>query len=191
MLSQKILTIPQSLSLAKLWFKMVTVASDVVKWLLLTMKEAESVQICEEEGAHRIEESNDDCTDSEDGEMCHYTSNRKNINVLTKKRPTERAVASVERWQASGMWKEIVEEGNEVSQEVIEGVTLLHIPHTTPMGLKNPEPPPRRAKPETKIRGRMLKLSLRGCDHQFSILSSIKEKKNLNTGVFAKYRSQY
>ena len=59
---------------------MVTVASDVVKWLLLTMKEAESVQICEEEGAHRIEESNDYCTDSEDGEMCHYTSNRKNIN---------------------------------------------------------------------------------------------------------------
>ena len=163
MLSQKILTIPQSLSLAKLWFKMVTVASDVVKWLLLTMKEAESVQICEEEGAHRIEESNDDCTDSEDGEMCHYTSNSKNIY-------------------------EIVEEGNEVSQEVVEGVTLLHIPHTTPMGLKNPEPPPRRAKPETKIRGRMLKLSSRGYEHQFSILSSIKEKENLNTGFFEEYR---
>ena len=48
--------------------------------------------------------------------MSHYTSNRK-----------------------------IVEEGNEVNQEVIEGVTLLHIPHTTPMGVKDPEPPPGRA----------------------------------------------
>ena len=39
------------------------------------------------------------------------------------------------------MWREIVEEGNEASKDIIESVRLIHIPHTTPMGLKSPEPP--------------------------------------------------
>ena len=40
--------------------------------------------------------------------------------------------------------------------EVIEGVTLLHPHYTNPMGMIDPEPPPGRAKPETKMRGRVL-----------------------------------
>ena len=40
--------------------------------------------------------------------------------------------------------------------EVIEGVTLLHPHYTNPMGMIEPEPPPGRAKPETKMRGGVL-----------------------------------
>ena len=40
--------------------------------------------------------------------------------------------------------------------EVIKGVTLLHPPYTNPMGMIDLEPPPGRAKPEKKMRGRVL-----------------------------------
>ena len=60
------------------------------------------------------------------------------------------------------MWKEIVEEGNEASKDIIESVRLIHIPHTTPMGLKSPEPPPghRRVRFEAKTGGRIFNLLL-------------------------------
>ena len=80
---------------------------------------------------------------------------------LRKKNP-KRAVASVEKWQTSGIWQEIVEEGNEASRDVIEAIRLLHIPHTTPMGLRDPEPPPgyRRVRFEAKTGGRIFRLLL-------------------------------
>ena len=85
----------------------------------------------------------------------------KDTRGLKKKNP-RRAVASVEKWQTSGMWKEIVEEGNEASKAIIESVRLIHIPHTTPMGLKSPEPPPehRRVKFEAKTGGRIFNMLL-------------------------------
>ena len=80
---------------------------------------------------------------------------------LRKKNP-KRAVASVEKWQTSGIWQEIVEEGDEASRDVIEAIRLLHIPHTTPVGLRDPEPPPgyRRARFEAKTGGRIFRLLL-------------------------------
>ena len=51
---QRILTIPQSLRLAKLWFKMVTVVGGVVKWSYWTMNEAQFVQICGEAGIQEL-----------------------------------------------------------------------------------------------------------------------------------------
>merc|ERR1712236_88888 len=66
------------------------------------------------------------------------------------------------KWENSGLWKEIVEEGNVASTKMSEAVKILHIPHTTPMGLKDPEPPPgfKRMKYEPKNGGRVFQLLL-------------------------------
>ena len=99
---------------------------------------------------------------------------------LRKKNP-KRAVASVEKWQTSGMWQEIVEEGNEASRDIIEAVRLLHIPHTTPMGLRDPEPPPgyKRMKFEAKTGGRIFNLLLNLSTQLFKQVS--KFGKNLSS----------
>ena len=47
---QRILTIPQSLHLAKLWFKLLTVVGGAVKWSFSTMNEEQFLQICGEAG---------------------------------------------------------------------------------------------------------------------------------------------
>ena len=60
---------------------------------------------------------------------------------LKKKNP-KRAVASVEKWEISNMWREIVDEGIEKSKHAVEVVRMLHVPDTTPVGRKDPEPPP-------------------------------------------------
>ena len=77
---------------------------------------------------------------------------------LKKKNP-KRAVASIEKWENSGIWEEIVREGNEASKDVIEAVRLLHVPNTTPVGMKDPEPPPgfKRLKYEAKTGGKMFR----------------------------------
>ena len=60
---------------------------------------------------------------------------------LKRKNP-KRAVASVEKWTASNMWQEIVDEGMEKNKNAVEVVRLLHVPDTAPAGRKDPEPPP-------------------------------------------------
>ena len=79
------------------------------------------------------------------------------------------------------MWKEIVEEGNVASTKITEAVRLLHIPHTTPMGLKDPEPPPgyKRVKFEAKTGGRIFKLLLNLSTQLFEQVS--KFGKNLSS----------
>jgi hypothetical protein len=73
---------------------------------------------------------------------------------LKKKNP-KRAVASVEKWETSNMWREIVDEGIEKSKHAVEAIRMLHVPDTTPVGRKDPEPPPgfRRVKFEPKTGG--------------------------------------
>ena len=65
------------------------------------------------------------------------------------------ATASVEKWKVSNMWQEIVDEGIEKSKHAVELVRMLHIPDTTPVGRKDPEPPPgfKRVKFEPKTGG--------------------------------------
>ena len=79
------------------------------------------------------------------------------------------------------MWQEIVEEGNEASKDVIEAIRLLHIPHTTPMGLREPEPPPgyKRVKFEAKTGGRIFKFLLNFSTQLFQQVS--KFGKNLSS----------
>ena len=60
---------------------------------------------------------------------------------LKAKNP-KRAVASIEKWETSGLWEEILEEGVEKSKCAMEAVPLLHVPNTDPEGRKEPEPPP-------------------------------------------------
>ena len=109
---------------------------------------------------------------------------KKGISADTRglrKRNSKRAVASVEKWEISGMWKEIVEEGNVASTKITEAVRLLHIPHTTPMGLKDPEPPPgyKRVKFEAKTGGRIFQLLLNLSTQLFEQVS--KFGKNLSS----------
>ena len=51
---QRILTIPQSLRLAKLWFKLLTVVGGAVKWSFWTMNEVQFLQICGEAGIQEL-----------------------------------------------------------------------------------------------------------------------------------------
>ena len=53
-----------------------------------------NISLCpkaEEECAMRIEENDGNSTDSEDDEIQDYTSNRENINILTRRRETSNA----------------------------------------------------------------------------------------------------
>ena len=50
MARQRTLTIPQSLSLAQMWFKLLTVNGGVIKWTFWTMNELQFWQICSEAG---------------------------------------------------------------------------------------------------------------------------------------------
>ena len=60
------------------------------------------------------------------------------IKVKTQKR----SVNSIDKWQASEIWNEIVVEGEERITDMMEAIHLLHIPNTTPTEAKEPEPPP-------------------------------------------------
>ena len=60
-----------------------------------------------------------------------------------KKKNNRKSVCSIEKWKDSGLWNEIVAEGEERRKNDMENVRLLHIPNTTPTGPKDPEPPPR------------------------------------------------
>ena len=99
---------------------------------------------------------------------------------LKKKNP-KRAVASIEKWESSGIWDEIVQEGNEAAKGVSEAVRLLHVPNTTPVGMKDPEPPPgyKRIKYEAKTGGNMFKKLL---NISTQLFQKIEEKgKNLSS----------
>ena len=51
---QRILTIPQSLRLAKLWFKLLTVVGGAVKMSFWTMNEVQFLQICGKAGIQEL-----------------------------------------------------------------------------------------------------------------------------------------
>ena len=54
---QRILTIPQSLRVAKLWFRLLTVVGGVVRWSFWTLDEALFRQICIEAGIQDLMDS--------------------------------------------------------------------------------------------------------------------------------------
>ena len=54
MARQRTLTIPQSLSLAQMWFKLLTVNGGVIKWTFWTMDELQFWQTCSEAGIHNL-----------------------------------------------------------------------------------------------------------------------------------------
>ena len=54
MARQRTLTIPQSLSLAKMWFKLLTVNGGMIKWTFWTMNEIQFWQICGEAGIQNL-----------------------------------------------------------------------------------------------------------------------------------------
>ena len=54
MARQRTLTIPQSLSLAKMWFKLITVNGGMIKWTFWTMNEIQFWQICGEAGIQNL-----------------------------------------------------------------------------------------------------------------------------------------
>ena len=76
-----------------------------------------------------------------------------------KAKNKKRSVNSIDKWEASEIWKEIIVEGEERSTDMMEAVHLLHIPNTTPTETKEPEPPPgyRRMRYEPKNGGRVFK----------------------------------
>ena len=59
-----------------------------------------------------------------------------------KKRNLKRAVESLEKWETSGMWKQIIQEGNEASDRLADTIHLLHVPHA-PTSLQSEAQPPR------------------------------------------------
>ena len=46
-----------------------------------------------------------------------------------KKTNPKRAMESLEKWENSGMWKQIIQEGNEASDRLADTIHLLHVPH--------------------------------------------------------------
>ena len=59
-----------------------------------------------------------------------------------RKRNPKRMACSVEKWETSGIWKQIIQEGNEASDRLADTIHLLHIPHA-PTSLQAEVPPPR------------------------------------------------
>ena len=59
-----------------------------------------------------------------------------------KAKNQKRSVNSIDKWQASEIWNEIVAEGEDRITDMMESIHLIHIPNTTPMESKEPEPPP-------------------------------------------------
>ena len=47
-----------------------------------------------------------------------------------KKRNPRRSVESLEKLETSGMWKQILQEGNKASDRLTEAIRLFHVPHT-------------------------------------------------------------
>ena len=54
MVRQRTLTIPQSLSLAKMWFKLLTVNGGMIRWTFWSMNEVQFWQTCGEAGIHNL-----------------------------------------------------------------------------------------------------------------------------------------
>ena len=59
-----------------------------------------------------------------------------------KKRNLKRAVDSLEKWETSGMWKQIIQEGNEASDRLADTIHLLHVPHAPTSLQSETQPPP-------------------------------------------------
>ena len=83
------------------------------------------------------------------------TKDDRGVKVKNKKR----SVNSIDKWEASEIWNEIIVEGEERVTDMMEAVHLLHIPNTTPTETKEPEPPPgyKRMRYEPKNCGRVFK----------------------------------
>ena len=59
-----------------------------------------------------------------------------------KAKNQKRSVNSIDKWEASDIWNEIVAEGEDRITDMMEAIHLLHIPNTIPVEPKEPEPPP-------------------------------------------------
>ena len=73
MVRQRVLTMPQSLRVAKLWYKMVAVVGGAVRWTYWTMDELEFQQICGEAMIHELMEY-----------PAPYARNSSNLKILLK-----------------------------------------------------------------------------------------------------------
>ena len=76
-----------------------------------------------------------------------------------KTKNSKRSVASIDKWESSSLWTEIVQEGDDRIADTVEAVRLLHIPDTPPAESKEPEPPPgfRRVRYDPKQGGKVFK----------------------------------
>ena len=72
----------------------------------------------------------------------HIKASMKKDERGIKKRNLKRAVESLEKWETSGMWKQIIQEGNEASDRLADTIHLLHVPHA-PTSLQSEAQPPR------------------------------------------------
>ena len=50
-----------------------------------------------------------------------------------KAKNKKRSVNSIEKWEVSDIWSEIIAEGEERSTDMMEAIHILHIPNTTPI----------------------------------------------------------
>ena len=51
-------------------------------------------------------------------------------------------IHSLEKWNDTGMWEEIIKKGEEASEKITESVRLLHIPDRPTPNEVDPTPPP-------------------------------------------------
>ena len=54
MVRQRMLTIPQSLSLAKMWFQLLSIDGGGIRWTFWSIEEVRFWQLCGEAGIHNI-----------------------------------------------------------------------------------------------------------------------------------------
>ena len=96
-----------------------------------------------------------------------------------KTRNKNKHIHSIEKWHDTGMWEEILKEGEEASRRITDSVRLLHIPHEPTLNDTDPPPPPGYVRKTFDARGgtRLFKLLL-ACSTQLHEM--IKERgKNL------------
>ena len=59
-----------------------------------------------------------------------------------KSRNKNKHIHSIEKWHDTGMWEEILKEGEEASERLTDSIRLLYIPHEPTLNDTDPPPPP-------------------------------------------------
>ena len=79
-----------------------------------------------------------------------------------KTRNKNKHIHSIEKWHDTGMWEEILKEGEEASSRITDFVRLFHIPHEPTLNDTDPPPPPGYVRKTFDARGgtRLFKLLL-------------------------------